>query len=493
MSPVSADYDARPWRLVWAVTPDEILAFSNEALAIFGPEAELVAANAPFCQTFPRMEAFLAPGTSWSLFLSEAVRQNTISSASARQLAAIEEGLTDAAARPSDLDVETPGGTLRFSLKATLEGGFALRVARNASGIGGEERELEHLMAKVLEACPTCLTMARIGDGQILYRSPEATALLGKGFNSREHFALREERADFITELLPNSRVDDMRITALRADGSRFQASISARLIDYRGEDVIVSSIADLTDELEMRRELDRQRQQVFRSEKMSALGEVLAGVAHELNNPLSIIVGNAQLLSEDGVEGPAQKRIDRLAEAAERCVSIVRAFLSMARDRPLRIEEIPPKQLLETARDAFEASEKADINVRITAEPGLPDLLVDETQVVQVLTNLMTNAEQALEDLPDPKIELVASACSGGRRVRLRVSDNGTGIPDDVAPRIFDPLFTTKEAGKGTGIGLALCHRIIVAHGGTIELDQHHLGGASFLIDLPASGGSES
>ena len=115
---------------------------------------------------------------------------------------------------------------LRFSLKATADDGFALRVTRDAVGISEEERELEHLMTKVLEACPTCLTMARIGDGQILYRSPEATALLGKGFNSREHFALRDERADFITELLPNSRVDDMRITARRIDGTPFPASI---------------------------------------------------------------------------------------------------------------------------------------------------------------------------------------------------------------------------------------------------------------------------
>ncbi|MEM1428285.1 MAG: ATP-binding protein [Pseudomonadota bacterium] len=469
------------------MSPEEILAFTHEPWAVFGTEAQLVLVNEPFRKLFPRLDVYLAAGTPWSMLLSEAVRQDVLSSASAHQLSIAEEGLTDPAAPARELDVETSAGPLRFALKATADGGFALRLSQASHGQA--EGELEHLMARVLEACPTCLTMARIGDGQILYRSPEATALLGKGFNSREHFALREERADFITELLPNARVDDMRISARRADGSPFPASISARLIDYRGEDVIVSSIVDLTDELKMRQELDRQRQQVFRSEKMSALGEVLAGVAHELNNPLSIIVGNAQLLAEDGVEGPAQKRVERVADAAERCVSIVRAFLSMARDRPLRLEEIPPLDLLQTAKDAFEASGTTEIDVRIASAPDLPDLRVDEVQVVQVLTNLMVNAEHALGPQTDARIELQVSPAPDGRGIRIRVSDNGPGIPADVAPRIFDPLFTTKDAGKGTGIGLALCHRIIAAHGGSIELDQREDRGASFVIDFPAAG----
>lgn len=470
------------------MTSEEILAFTTDALAIFDPEANLLQANAAFRRKFSVLSSFLVPGTPWALLLSEAVRHDILTIDAARRVAALEEGLTDAAAPSREIDVETAAGSLRLALKATMDGGFVLRAAPGGAGLGGDERDLEHLMARVLEACPTCLTMARIGDGQILYRSPEATALLGKGFNSREHFAMREERADFITELLPNSRVDDMRITARRADGSPFQASISARVIDYRGEDVVVSSIIDLTEELRMRQELDAQRQQVFRSEKMSALGEVLAGVAHELNNPLSIIVGNAQLLAEDGIEGAALKRVDKVTAAAERCISIVRAFLAMARDRPLRLEPIAPADLLQTALDAFEATSATDVVVRISVEPGLPDLLVDEAQIVQVLTNLMVNADQAMAGLTDTRIDLTAAPDPGGNRVRLRVSDNGPGIPADVAPRIFDPLFTTKDAGKGTGLGLALCHRIVVGHAGNIELDQRHPGGASFVIDLPAT-----
>ena len=475
------------------MTPEELLEFSDAPMAVFGPEAELVQFNTAFADAFPRMSSYLVPGTPWSMLLSEAVRRDLISLEDKKKLLFLEENLTDASAPPQTLDVDTTIGPLRLSLKAARSGGFALKLDRGSSSLLGDEGELEHLLARVLEACATCLTMSRIGDGQILYRSPEATALLGKGFNSRDHFALREERADFITGILPNARIDDMKITARSADGTPFQASISARLIDYRGDDVIVSSIVDLTDELKMREELDRQRQQVFRSEKMSALGEVLAGIAHELNNPLSIIVGNAQLLSEDGIDGPAGKRVDKVATAAERCVSIVRAFLSMARDQPLQLEQIAPRMLLETARDAFEAGVTSQVDVAVHADADLPHLMVDEVQIVQVLTNLMINAEQALGQRASGQIDLRAVALSDGKLIRLMVSDNGPGIPDDVADRIFDPLFTTKETGKGTGIGLALCHRIVLAHYGTIELDRHSTEGATFVIDLPVSQSSAS
>ena len=467
------------------MTPKELLTFCQEPLALFGADAEIVEVNDAFRQLFPGMDTILKPGTPWPLLLSEAVRRGMLSISGAHQLEMLEEGLGDAAGPIREIDLVTDGTVLEVALKSTSDGGFIMRAVRDDDGKSDQDRDLEYLMTKVLEACPTCLTMARIGDGQILYRSPEATALLGKGFNSREHFAIRDERADFITLLLPNARVDDMRITAKRGDGTTFPAEISARLIDYRGDDVIVSSIHDLTEELEMRDELERQRQQVFRSEKMSALGEVLAGVAHELNNPLSIIVGNAQLMAEDGIEGPSKTRVDRVTDAAERCVSIVRAFLSMARDRPLHLENVPPIELLETARDAFEASNATDIDVSIKVDPGLPDLIVDEVQIVQVLTNLLINAQQALEGLTDTQIEMSAMAGSKNR-LRIHVTDNGTGIPPDIAQRIFDPLFTTKAAGKGTGIGLALCHRIVAAHGGEIELDQGYTDGARFRIDLP-------
>lgn len=132
---------------------------------------------------------------------------------------------------------------------------------------------------------PSASPCPRIGDGQVIYRSAAATELLGTARGSFSHFARREERADVITALLPDGRVDAMRVTGLRADGREFPARLSARVIDYGGEDVIVSGIEDLTEELALEVELARNRGQLFQAEKMSALGELLAGVLHELNN----------------------------------------------------------------------------------------------------------------------------------------------------------------------------------------------------------------
>ena len=117
----------------------------------------------------------------------------------------------------------------------------------------------------------------------------------------------------------------------------------------------------------------------------------------------------------------------------------------------------------------------------------GLPEIMVDETQIVQVLTNLLTNASQAIAEAGvGDKTTLRSDLVDGGQALRLVVEDNGPGIPADIADKIFDPLFTTKSAGKGMGVGLALCNRIIASHGGTISLNQNAGTGACFTIDLP-------
>ena len=472
----------------------EVLGLSPEPICLFDAEARLRAGNPALSELLRPLAPFLATGTPWNVFLLEASRTRALPEDVCQRLRLIEERLDRPGAPPEVVSRLGESDYFRIALRPLSDGGFALsfRESEDPDAIP-EESEVEQITAKVLEACPTCLTMARIGDGRILYRSPSATELLGKGFHSRDHFARREERADFITALLPNARVDDMRITARRPDGSTFPASISARLIDYRGEEVMVSSILDLSDELALQDTLARQKEQVFQSEKMSALGELLAGVAHELNNPLSIVVGNAHMLLEEEEEGagPRAGRLGKLTEAAERCVRIVRTFLSMARERPLEIDRVPTEMLIGMAVDAFRAGEDgARMGIDVDLESCLPELLVDEVQILQVLTNLLINADQAMAEAgQDAAVEIVVRAGETPGTVQIRISDNGPGVPAEIAGRIFDPLFTTKSGGKGTGVGLALCHRIVTAHGGTISLDMSRGAGASFVLVLPAAG----
>ncbi|MEM9100211.1 MAG: histidine kinase dimerization/phospho-acceptor domain-containing protein, partial [Pseudomonadota bacterium] len=170
---------------------------------------------------------------------------------------------------------------------------------------------------------------------QVIYRSPAATQLLGMSKSSFAHFARVEDRADYVTALLSDGKVDNMRTTGVNADGSEFPGELSARLIDYRGEDVIVTNIEDISRDLQIQAELDRQKEKLFQSEKLSALGELLAGVAHELNNPLSIIVGNAEMLEEELEGSRLSVRVSKLSTAAHRCIRIVRSFLALARQEP--------------------------------------------------------------------------------------------------------------------------------------------------------------
>ena len=467
----------------------EVIGFLTEGVAIFDADARLCLVNSSFCTMYPGLSDILRPGMPWNIFLHEAVNRGVIPQSIGQRLDAIEAGLVDTSSLPDILQISS-GKRMVFSLqlKQSSEGGFVLRQSEciDQTSDADAARDLEILLRKVLEACPTSLIMSRVADGQVIYRSPAATDLLGTAKSSFTHFAHREDRADFVTLLLPDARVDHMRITCLRPDGSAFPAEISARLIDYRGEDVIVANIEDLTDELAIQSKLGRQKEQLFQSEKLSALGELLASVAHELNNPLSIIVGNAEILREELEETGLERRVEKLNNAAHRCIRIVRSFLSLARQEPLNLITVDPAKLIDTAIDAVNAeAEKANIQLSVAPNLDIAPVTADEVQLTQVIINLLTNAVQAIQhaDIGD---RITVSCSLQKNTICLRVSDNGPGISDDIKTRIFDPLFTTKDIGQGTGVGLAYSHRIIAAHKGQIRLENTNTQGASFIIELP-------
>ncbi len=260
-----------------------------------------------------------------------------------------------------------------IALRATAAGGLVLVQTDITERRAYEENEraADQLVRKVLESCPANIIMSRVGDGEIIYRTPAATGLLGTAKRTHAHFASRAERADFVTALLPEGRVDAMGVTGIRADGTRFPCQVSARLIRYRGEDVIVSTTVDVSREVELRRKLADQREQIFQAEKMSALGELLAGVAHELNNPLSVVVGHALMLREEEIGDEALRRVGKISEAAERCTRIVKSFLAMARQQPAQFVPVDLAETAETALDALAGSAEgigAELETEIAA-----------------------------------------------------------------------------------------------------------------------------
>ena len=225
---------------------------------------------------------------------------------------------------------------------------------------------------------------------------------------------------------------------------------------------------------------------QLIQSEKLSGIGEFVAGVAHELNNPLTSVLGFSELLAADNLDPRHKRYLDRVQKSAERCQKIVQALLSFARRHKPERKAVCVNSLIEAALEILTYQLRtSNIQVTTQLDPRLPLAMVDPHQIQQVFLNLINNARQAIEaHLPKGWIKITSSA--NGQVVRVTVQDSGPGITPENLSKIFDPFFTTKELGKGTGLGLSLCYGIIREHGGTILPRSQPGEGATFIIELP-------
>jgi PAS domain S-box-containing protein len=279
-------------------------------------------------------------------------------------------------------------------------------------------------------------------------------------------------------------------VTEQRKDGSLIDLEVHGIPMQYQGQPHVLTIARDITEKKRSAEELARQRESLYQREKLAALGSLLAGVAHELNNPLSVVVARAVLLEEQG--DPATRAAAlKIRTAAERCARIVRTFLAMARQQqpergPVAINEVVAAAL-EIAAYALRTS---SVDVTLDLAPDVPLILADADQLHQVMLNLVINAQQSLQEQPTPRrIRIRSRFDTASGDVQVSVADNGPGVPVDLRARVFDPYFTTKPIGIGTGVGLAVSLGIVEAHGGTLTLDCPAEGGATFTMALPAGG----
>jgi two-component system, NtrC family, sensor kinase len=226
---------------------------------------------------------------------------------------------------------------------------------------------------------------------------------------------------------------------------------------------------------------------QLIQSEKLSAVGEFVAGVAHELNNPLAAVVGFAEMLKGNDVDTKNRRYLDMIYKSAQRCQKIVQSLLSFARRHQPERKPMSVNAMVEAVLEMLNYQLRtSNIEVATQIDSSVPVVLADGHQIQQVLLNVINNARQALESRQSGgRIRIVTE--TSGEHVRIIVHDNGPGIPAENLRRIFDPFFTTKKVGQGTGLGLSLCYGIIKEHGGNITPSSRPGEGATFTIELPA------
>ncbi len=230
--------------------------------------------------------------------------------------------------------------------------------------------------------------------------------------------------------------------------------------------------------------------QQLLQAEKLATLGELIAGIAHELNNPLSAMVGHAQLLRMGQQDPAVVARVDRLLDAAQRATRVVRNFLTFARrHRPEKAMVSPNEIVTRTLEFLAYQLRVANVEVQLALPADLPSIAADPHQLQQVFLNLFNNAAQAMAKAHGRGTLRVTGSTDPARAwITIAVADDGLGIPPDNLPRIFEPFFTTKPPGEGTGLGLAIARGIVAEHGGTLTVESEPGRGATFFMTLPVT-----
>jgi PAS domain S-box-containing protein len=270
-----------------------------------------------------------------------------------------------------------------------------------------------------------------------------------------------------------------------RRDASQFPASVMLSYIrDDAGAPVgQVMNVRNLTDE----RRLEEQLRQ---SEKLAALGELVAGVAHELNNPLAGISAFAQLLLEEPIIDEQRESVRLIKREADRAVGVIRDLLIFSRKAGPSIAPVDLNAIIElTLRLRNYSLRSAEIDVQVELAPDLPLVRGDDQRLQQVLLNLIVNAEYAMQRSKVKRLTIRSEASGAG--VQVTVADSGSGMLEETRQRIFEPFFTTKPAGQGTGLGLSVSYGIVQAHGGSISVESQTGSGSVFRVFLPATGAS--
>lgn len=358
-----------------------------------------------------------------------------------------------------------------------------------------ERKRSEAILQGVFDASPNPIIIYD-PQGRIRFVNPAFTALFGYG---REEvlgsvmFLVPDADAsrlqDEFQRLLAGTAVPEREQVMLHRDGSRIQTSriVSVcRDLSVNGAHILVI-IRDITDSKKM-------QAQILQSEKLAMLGELAAKLAHEINNPLQIISGQAELLLRAGMDEDNAMQVSMMEQAAHKIEKLTSSLMFVARPKPERITCFAPEGPLEKAADfLMSMGQTKYIAVKRRYECNQACVEGDAGQFEQVFMNLIVNAAHAVAGSADPSITLSTRIDQERGRVFVSVADTGCGIESSVRQKIFDPFFTTREGDKGNGLGLSVVKQIVERHGGSIDVASEPGRGSVFTVSLPMTHASDA
>jgi PAS domain S-box-containing protein len=355
-------------------------------------------------------------------------------------------------------------------------------------------RRQEEFRRYLLESFPDLILVLDL-NGKYTFVSPRIQGLLGYGPDrllgtsvENEEMSSGELAKLYKAVASGETTLASCEYGARHHDGTwRTMLGTASPLLDAEGKSAgVIISVRDVTTEKKL-------EQQIIQSERLAAMGQMIGGFAHELNNPLTSILGMAELLQEGGVTEPMRKQVTILHQQARRAAEIVQNLQYFARPPVPGRSQVDLNELVQrTVTLQSYPLRKSNITVDFLAEPALPAIMADPNQLMQVFLNLLLNAEQAIRENREKGTIRVRTG-RDTKAVWVVFQDDGPGIAPENLPHIFDPFFTTKRPGRGTGLGLSICKTVLREHGGNIDAASAPGGGAVFTITLPASEGKQA
>jgi len=405
---------------------------------------------------------------------------------------------------PGDSNVER-----RWNVKQRVEHVFisltvdALVVTLLLRVVHQQQRKLqasEERYRALFEQARDGIGVVRLSDHHLVEANNKVCEILGR----RQRDCIDQD----IRELFPktlNGQLDHLlapnghpsgesELTIQTAQGQSLPVSVSFTPLSTNGEEVLLMSLRDLSLRKKLEAEREEMQRQLYQSSKMASIGELSAGVAHEINNPLNGVINFAQLLKDE--ERPRsefeQQMIDGIIDEGQRIAQIVRGLLTFARADTHELRQVHFADSIKTSLALFGRQfEKDGITVEIDLEPDLPLVRANGSRLRQVVVNMISNAYHALRAKPadsgERKLFRITARRAANQIVRVEFYDNGVGIKRDDLGKVFDPFFTTRRETGGTGLGLSVSFGIIRDFGGTINVESEEGKFTRFIIELSA------